>query len=78
MLVLQTFYSFILCVSWRALAVGDYLWTGVTDAILLILSFSIIKRVMSAEGVLDRIAYVVGGVVASLLSIWFTKAVWGH
>lgn len=67
---------FIVAANFRALAQGLYLWTGLTDLVLVFQAMVIGKLMIEDERCRDWLAiigFTLGGACGSLLSIWVTS-----
>lgn len=77
----QCFSYFIIVANTRAYTQGNYLWTGITDALFASQNFLMIRIISKqdeATGLWAGMGYTIGGTVGSLISIWVTKCLyWG-
>lgn len=60
-------------ISFRMIARGHYLGTGVTDACIAALGFWMIQEVAHTQTWLAFAGYVLGGVTGSLSGLWLTR-----
>lgn len=66
-----------LVVNYRMVAQGRILETVVSDGVLALLGFTVVKAIAGAESRGDRIGYAIGGMLGSALGIVLTKALYG-
>ena len=65
----------VLCVNFRAVAEGNYLITGLSDALIAAGNFYIIRKIANEpDNSTQLAAYVAGSVVGSLFGIWLSVA----
>jgi hypothetical protein len=60
----------------RALAHLQYGWAVLTDGLICILMWTIIKQIGEARDPYAKVGYVLGGMVGSLVGMWITN-MWG-
>jgi hypothetical protein len=75
-LVLNCLNYFILTIDYRATAQGNILWSIVSNFVIALLTFTIIKKIEKAESFWDRVGYAVGGTLGNVAGILATKALW--
>jgi len=68
----------ILVYNYRAVAQARYTDAVLSDMLIAGLGFSILKKVAAANSISERIAFVLGGGLASYCGIYVTKAVFGQ
>ena len=73
---LQALNFVLITVNYRAVAHQQYAWAIVTDGVICLLGWSLLKRVMDAQGWPARSGYIVGGMVGSAAGMYLTR-VWG-
>jgi len=73
---LQTAYFVACVVNIRALAHLQYGWAVLTDGLICLMTWTIVKKIGEANNLASRIGYVVGGMIGSLLGMWITS-IWG-
>lgn len=78
MFFVQCLSYFLITMNQRAIAIGLYFWTGITDLAFASINFVIIKRVAKSESNWAWAGYTVGGVVGSLSAIFLTKLLYGE
>ena len=69
---------FLLVANTRAYTQGNYLWTAITDGILLITGFVVTRKIVESKSLWDRVWYVAGGILGSITGIAVTKAIYGQ
>jgi len=74
---LQGLNYLVVSIGIRALAQGLYAETIVTDLMLGVIGFTLIKRVAEAKGKVELVGYTLGGTAGSALAIFITRAFWG-
>jgi hypothetical protein len=78
--VVEVVTFFLLCANFRAVAQGLYVWTAITDMIIVFNGMLITKMLFDDEKSRDWISiagYTLGGATGSVISIWVTKHVFG-
>lgn len=60
-------------ISFRMIARGSYVGTGVTDAFIAAFGFWMIGEISHAQTATAFVGYVSGGVCGSLLGLWLTR-----
>ena len=66
--------AFILAtINIRACAKGHVKATLVTDGLIALVGFTLIKMVADAETTLEMVSYVTGACLGSLIGMWITK-----
>lgn len=71
---------FIVATNFRALAKGFIVWTVVTDGLIVLQNTIIGKIFIEHEKMRDGVstlAFTMGGMCGSALSIWLTRYIWG-
>jgi len=66
-----------LTINFRAVAQANYLFTGISDFIISIVSFFIMKKVAEAKSKSAMFGYALGGACGSLIAIFVTKIIYG-
>jgi len=65
----------------RAYVQGSYVWTGITDSLIALLNYVVLRKIMKDAGEdlhgPSLAGYVLGGTSGSLVFIWLTKLVYG-
>lgn len=72
---------FIICANFRAVALGSYFWTALTDTLFSAQAFVIGKLMIDEPNARSWAAgagCTIGGTCGSLLSIYVTKHLYGH
>jgi hypothetical protein len=59
--------------NYRMVARGSYLGTGITDAIILLINFTVIQRVAAAHSYPAQAGFIIGGVLGAQLGLWLTR-----
>lgn len=73
------FVSYLVLVfNFRVVAMGMYWPSILSDAAVAWLSYTLISLIAETKSNSDRVAYVVGGSLASGAGIWLTRALFGH
>lgn len=67
---------FLLVLNTRAIAGGSYTGTALSDIAIATVNFSIVQRVATARTPRERVAYVAGGLVGSLLALHCSLRGW--
>jgi hypothetical protein len=76
---LQFMIYFLGCVSIRSAADANYLWTGCTDALILLFTFWAVKKLVEAKHtLLNNALFVIGGTIGSQAAIFLTVQIWRH
>lgn len=70
---LQFILYIILVANIRAISGTHYLKAALTEAAYLILQWTVIKRVVEAKTLSERIGYILGGVSGGAFAMWLTK-----
>lgn len=70
--------SGIITVNFRAVAQANYVATFVTDMLLFMNGFYIVKRIVDAKTVAAQIGYAFGGSCGSILAIYLSKVWFGQ
>lgn len=73
---LQATNFLLITVNYRAVAHVQYVWAALTDGIICLLSWTLLKKISEASGWSARIGYACGGMGGSLLGMWLTR-IWG-
>lgn len=73
---LQATNFLLITINYRAVAHVQYVWAALTDGAICLLSWTLLKKIASADGWPSRIGYACGGMGGSILGIWLTR-VWG-
>ncbi len=60
-------------VAFRMVARGSYIGVAASDAMLAWWGFAMVKRITVADSRIEKLAYVVGGVLGSLIALRLTK-----
>jgi hypothetical protein len=66
----------LIVVNVRASSHLQYAMTAATDFAICLLSWSLFKKTMDAEGWAAKLGYATGGACGSLIAMWLTKT-WG-
>jgi hypothetical protein len=74
--LLQCGYFVLLVVNIRAVAHAQYAAAVVTDGLICLCGWTLLKKIVAADGVASRCGYITGGMAGSALGIWLTR-VWG-
>lgn len=74
--ILQAVAYFILVANIRALAHLNYPMAAITEVVYLAVQWTVIRRIVVADGWAAKLGYIAGGTAGSLLSMWVTRA-WG-
>lgn len=61
----------LITLNMRAIASRNFLWTGLTDVVLAMLSFRLIKLVGEAKSHGEWLSYIVGGVIGAQCALYF-------
>ena len=77
----ELFTFFIITANFRAIALGNYFWAGVTDYLTVLVNFGVGKLMM--DDAKHRswwvgFGFATGGTIGTLLSIWVTKHLYGR
>jgi hypothetical protein len=78
--VIEVIAFFLVCANFRAIALGLYFWTAVTDMIIVFNGMLVTKMLFDDEKSRDWVSiagYTLGGATGSVLSIWVTKHIFG-
>jgi hypothetical protein len=78
--ILEVITFFILCANFRAVALGLYFWTAVTDMIIVFNGMLVTKMLFDDEKSRDWVSiagYTLGGATGSVISIYVTKHLFG-
>jgi hypothetical protein len=67
-----------LVINYRSVAQGRYIESIISDMIIAGLGFSVVKKISEAKSISDRIAYIIGGGLASFCGIYITKMFFGQ
>lgn len=73
---LQFLNFLILTVNYRAVAHGLYTWTALTDMLICLINWTLIKKVANEDSMWARVGYLFGGTTAGIVGIWITQS-WG-
>lgn len=66
----------LLCINYRAIALGHYHWAAVTDFVIASMNFFIIRKIaQSHESFHQWIGYVIGSVIGSYLGIYLSLTI---
>jgi hypothetical protein len=68
---------FVLTVDFRSVAQANIGWSIVTNLVIALITFSILKRVHEASTLADRIAYAIGGASGTVIGIELTLKCFG-
>lgn len=60
-------------ISIRLLARGNYLGVAGTDAAIAWCGFTMFKQIGSADTGVEKLGYIVGGIVGSMIGMWVTR-----
>ncbi len=71
--VLNFINFFVLIYNFRAVAQARYVESVISDAIIAVLTFTIMRRVSNAHTLEERIGYVGGAAAASAAGIYVTR-----
>jgi lipopolysaccharide export LptBFGC system permease protein LptF len=63
----------LICVNMRYVAKGSYVGVGASDALILVLGFTVIQQVAEAHSTLAQAGYIAGGVLGAQLGLWLTR-----
>lgn len=70
----QMTVSFLLVtVNYRMVALGSYPGTIASDVALLVLNWTLVRRIVETTRWQDRVGYTVGGALGSCLGLWLTS-----
>ncbi len=72
---------FIITANFRAIALGNYFWAGLTDYLTVLVNFGVGKLMMDDAKYHTwwiGIGFATGGTIGTLLSIWMTKHLYGR
>lgn len=77
----ELFSFFVITANFRAIAIGSYSWSAITDFATVLVNFAVGKMMMDDEK--NRSWYVgfgfaTGGTIGTLLSIFVTKHLYGR
>jgi hypothetical protein len=78
--VIEVIAFFLVCANFRAIALGLYFWTAVTDMVIVFNGMLVTKMLFDDEKSRDWVSiagYTLGGATGSVLSIWVTKHIFG-
>ncbi len=64
--------------NYRAVAQGRYLDSRISDILIAIMGFTMVKKIALANSLLEQAMYVLFGGLASITGIWITKQVFGQ
>lgn len=59
-----------IALSWRAIAIRNFVLITIIELIFPIINFMIIKRIAESKSKLDLICYTFGGTCGTLLAVW--------
>lgn len=63
----------LLCLNMRAVAAGSYPGTIASDVFIAMNGFVLVRSTVAATTLAERIAYIVGGCVGSVIALWLTR-----
>ena len=63
----------VLTVDFRATSQGNYAWAAGVNIVIALLSMTILKRIVEARSVGERIGYALGGSAGTVAGIWLSK-----
>ena len=75
-MALQALNFVLITVNYRAVAHEQYEWAILTDGVICLLGWSLLKRLTGADGWWARGGYVCGGMIGSAAGMYLTR-VWG-
>jgi hypothetical protein len=70
---LDFLYCVVFAINMRAIAQGRYRATFVTDLILGVFAFTIVKMIAQAQSFAEMVAYCFGGAFGACVGIYFTR-----
>jgi hypothetical protein len=70
--------SALLTINFRAVAQARYFETAITDFLIFLFGYLVVKRIVESKRLIDGILYALGGTVGSLVMIYFTKLWWNQ
>ena len=76
--VLLFIQSGVITVNMRAIAQGRYAESFVSDLILYLMGFTIVKQIVEANTKTAQFCYALGGATGAQVAIWATKILFGE
>ena len=76
--VLNFILYLLLVINYRSVAQGRYLESVCSDILIASFGFSLFKTMQEATTRIERLAYIIGGGIASAAGIYLTKTVFGE
>ena len=76
--IIQIVLYSLLCINYRAIALGHYHWAATSDFVIASMNFFIIRKISKSEDSFHQwLGYVIGSVIGSYVgiytSIWLTQ-----
>ena len=69
----------LMVINFRAVAMANYFWSGLTDFSIATFSFFIIKKIAKSDDSFHLwLGYALGGLVGSFVGIWISLKIHGH
>ena len=70
---LQAVAYVVLVSNLRAISSLNYPVAAGTEALYLLIQWTVLRRIVAAEGIAAKLGYITGGTLGTLLAMWLTR-----